>query len=80
VLRPLGLQRKGRSRVWFDDHGWWVGVVGFQPSRFSRGSYLNVGAMWLWSGNSHVTDQVGVRVRRAPFVSYESDAQFAPEA
>jgi hypothetical protein len=40
--------RKGRSRVWFDDQGWWIGVVEFQPSSWSRGTYLNVGVSWLW--------------------------------
>ena len=50
VLGPLALRRKGRSRVWLDDQGWWLGVVEFQPSSWSRGSYLNVGVGWLWSG------------------------------
>jgi hypothetical protein len=31
VLSPLGLTQKGRSRVWLDDHAWWLGVVEFQP-------------------------------------------------
>jgi len=48
TLGPLGLIRKGRSRTWLDDNDWWVGVVEFQPSSWTRGSYLNVGAMWLW--------------------------------
>jgi hypothetical protein len=47
-LQPLGCRQKGRSRTWLDDHGWWVGVVEFQPSSWSKGSYLNVGACWLW--------------------------------
>jgi len=42
-LAPIGLTRKGRSRVWLDDRGWYVTVVEFQPSGFSKGSYLNVG-------------------------------------
>jgi len=48
VLGPIGCKRKGRSRLWLDDHGWWVGVVEFQPSGWSKGSYLNVGASYLW--------------------------------
>src|SRR5689334_1392764 len=48
VLAPMGFRRKGRSRIWLDDHGWWVGVVEFQPSGWSRGSYLNVAASYLW--------------------------------
>jgi len=47
-LVPLGCVQKGRSRTWLDDHEWWVGVVEFQPSAWSKGSYLNVGVCWLW--------------------------------
>lgn len=52
-LQPLGCRQKGRSRTWLDDHGWWVGVVAFQPSSWSKGSYLNVGACWLWYEKEH---------------------------
>ena len=48
VLVPLGCRRKGRSRTWLDDNGWWVGVIEFQPSGWSKGSYLNVGASYMW--------------------------------
>ncbi|HEX4035315.1 MAG TPA: hypothetical protein VHX66_12810, partial [Solirubrobacteraceae bacterium] len=54
VLRPMGLRQKRRSRVWLDDRAWWVGVVEFQASSFSPGTYLNVGAMWLWRRADHV--------------------------
>lgn len=47
-LGPLGLIQKGRSRIWFDDHRWFVTMVEFQPSSYNRGSYLNAGASWLW--------------------------------
>lgn len=43
ALQPLGLQECGRSRTWIDDHGWWLGIVEFQPGR-NNGSYLNFGA------------------------------------
>jgi hypothetical protein len=78
VLRPAGLTQQGRSRVWLDDHGWWVGVVEFQPSAWSRGTYLNVGAMWLWrdTDDHHVYFDLGHRVDDAGFVEYESDDQF----
>jgi hypothetical protein len=49
VLRPIGLTQKGRLRTWLDDLGWWLGVVEFQSSSWSRGSYLNVGVNWLWN-------------------------------
>lgn len=67
--------------MWLDDQGWWAGVVEFQPSAWSRGSYLNVGAMWLWREDAdHVRFDVGHRVQDVGFVEYESDAQFAPAA
>ena len=81
VLRPLGLRQKGRSRTWLDDHGWWVGVVDFQPSGWSKGSSLNVGGMWLWHEQGHhLRFDVGYRVDGAGFIEYQSDEQFAPEA
>jgi hypothetical protein len=54
VLAPLGVKRKGRSRTWLDDHGWWLGIVEFQPSNWGAGSYLNVGPMFLWQPIDHL--------------------------
>ncbi|MFG2918915.1 hypothetical protein ACGF0D_39285 [Kitasatospora sp. NPDC048298] len=78
VLRPLGLRQRGRSRTWIDDHGWWLGVVEFQPSSWSQGSYLNVGVMWLWQDSDHVEFHVGGR--QAGHESFEDEAQFMPLA
>ncbi len=77
-LGPLGMKQKGRSRIWRDDRGWFVIVVEFQPSGFSKGSYLNVGAHFLWTWSGFSSFDLGYRVEG--FVSYESDSQFAPEA
>ena len=76
ALAPLGFRRKGQSRTWLADHGWWLTVVEFQPSAWSKGSYLNVAAHWLWSEMGSVSFDFGGRV--AEFVEYLSDAQFAP--
>ena len=62
ALRAIGCIQKGRSRTWLDDHGWWVGVIEFQPSGWSRGSYLNVGACWLWAENKFLSLDAGYRV------------------
>ncbi|WP_157031826.1 hypothetical protein [Kitasatospora cheerisanensis] len=78
VLRPLGLKQRGRSRIWIDDHGWWLGVVEFQPSSWSQGSYLNVGAMWLWQDADRLEFHQGGR--EAGHEPYEDEAQFAPLA
>ena len=67
VLRPMGLVRRGRSRTWWDDHGWWLINVEFQPSGFSKGSYLNEGICWLWTAEpkSYVSYDLGYRITGA---------------
>jgi len=59
TLHPLGLRQKGQSRLWIGDNGWWLGIVEFQPSGFSKGSYLNVAAHWLWSDQGHISFDLG---------------------
>lgn len=78
ALAPLGCKRKGRSRTWLDDQGWWVGVVEFQPSGWSKGSYLNVGACWLWVAKDHYSFDDGSRVEG--FRPFRNAADFAPHA
>jgi hypothetical protein len=87
VLRPLGVCQKGRSRTWLDDRGWWLGVVEFQPSSYSRGTYLNVGVNWLWNVKDYLSFDYGHRVnfdfagtRGGQYIEYESDEQFEPLA
>ncbi|SRR6266446_1276986 len=77
-LVPIGAQRKGQSRTWFCDQKYWLILIEFQPSGWSKGSYLNVGAHWLW----HLRDlsfDYG-RIRIANFVPFETAEQFQPEA
>jgi hypothetical protein len=61
ALSPLGLKRDGKSRIWYDDHGWWCIVIEFQPSSWSSGTYLNVGVSWLLFEKAHWTFDVGHR-------------------
>jgi hypothetical protein len=77
-LAPLGLKRKGRSRVWIGDQRWYAIVVEFQPSGYSKGSFLNVSAHFLWSASGHLSFDLGNRVE--DFIEFVSEAQFAPEA
>jgi len=74
VLRPMGLVQKGRSRIWLDDHCWWQCVVEFQPSSWSRGSYLNVGCNWLWSVQDYLSFDEGNRVEE--FHPFTGEAEF----
>jgi hypothetical protein len=77
-LAPLGCKQQGRSRFWFDDHGWWAATVEFQPSSWSKGSYLNVGAMWFWHPADHWVFNEFERV--APFQEFHDGVQFAEAA
>ena len=91
LLRPMGIVQKGRSRTWYDDQGWWVGLIEFQPSSWSRGSYLNVGVQWLWDtrstslsafmyGGENGRDTRLQLPSGGEFIEYESEAQFGPLA
>src|SRR5262245_59350224 len=79
ILKPLGLARKGKSRVWLDDHGWWLIQVEFQPGAWSRGSYLNVGVNWMLYEGSMGAFHVGSRVD-VPFISAAGNEHFAEDA
>jgi hypothetical protein len=79
VLKPLGLVRQGKSRVWIDDHGWWTVQVEFQPSAWSKGSYLNVGLNWLLYEGGAGAFNIGSRVD-VPFIEAEGSANFEDDA
>jgi hypothetical protein len=63
ILLPAGLKRVGKSRLYYDDNGWWCGFTGFQPSSWSKGSYLNIGISRLLYEREHwafnISDRVG---------------------
>lgn len=61
-LQPLGLQQRGGSRLWLDDHGWWVVVVAFESPAHEQGAGLSVFADFLWHGSDYVAFAVGGRV------------------
>lgn len=75
-LSPLGVLQRGRSRTWIDDRGWWLITVEFQPSGWSRGTYLNVGATWLWYLKDHLSFDLGYRVEGFRELT-GGDAQYA---
>lgn len=78
ILKPLGVKRKGQSRIWLDDNGWWITVIEFQPSAWSKGTYLNIGVNWQWYPKEHYAFDVGYREQG--FVEYENDQQFEEDA
>lgn len=78
-LGSLGLVRKGRSRSWIDDHGWWLLNVEFQPSNHGAGCYVNVGAQHLWVPRNHLCfEQMERPLGGSSFVNFTGDeAEFA---
>jgi hypothetical protein len=77
-LQPIGCQRVRQSRLWISDQRYWLIVIEFQPSAWEKGSYLNVGAMWLWRARKGFAFHVGYRI--GDFVSYYDPEQFTPHA
>ncbi|MBQ4579859.1 MAG: hypothetical protein IJA83_04300 [Clostridia bacterium] len=82
ALAPHGFFRKGSSRIWLQDNGWYLTMVEFQPSGFSKGTYLNVAMHFLWgvplSEGAHVLSlDYGDRVMPpdvpTQFISYTGD-------
>ena len=51
VLIPLGVFQKGASRLYLDDNDYFFTVIEFQPSTWSKGTYLNIGLTFLWNYN-----------------------------
>jgi hypothetical protein len=73
-LAPLGCKRKGQSRLWISDERYWLITVEFQPSAWSKGSYLNVRPQWSWlrlGANDHFP-------RPADYIEFKTAEQFKP--
>lgn len=79
VLGPIGTVQKGRSRTWLGDHGWWLDVVEFQPSDWTKGAYLNVSCTWLWHVKNYISFDEG-KVREMPLQRFHYEQQFADVA
>ena len=74
ALAPMGCRRIGQSRCWISDERYWTIWIEFQPSAWSKGSYLNVRPSWLWlryGANDHHS-------RPTDFISFENAEQFTP--
>lgn len=74
ALSPLGCVRKGQSRVWYSDQRFWVIGIEFQPSGWSKGSYLNIKKKYLW----HLSPGYHGTYRPVDFIAFESPEQFSP--
>ena len=78
ALSPVGCKQIGRSRLWIADQRFWAIVIEFQASGFSKGSYLNVGACWLWHAKDYWSFDYGGRVEGV--TRFQNPQQFAAVA
>lgn len=74
-LAPLGFKRQGQSRLWIKDHGFWLNVVGFTPSRWSVTVDLDNAAHWIWGGCGFMSLNYSMRGR--PSAEFRDEDQFA---
>lgn len=74
ALLPLGCIRKGQSRLWYSDQRYWAIWIEFQPSGWSKGSYLNIGTSCFW----HAGGGFFPVYRPIDFIPFESGEQFTP--
>ncbi len=77
ILKPQGLERKGQSRIWLDDNGWYTIVVEFQPHSGMQSTYLNVGVNFHWYLQDSWSFNIGYR--ETDRIDFHSIEQFTPE-
>lgn len=73
-LASLGFQRKGRSRLWLADRGYWLNVVEFTPSRWSKSVSLMNAAHWLWVGAGFMS--FNETISSNCYAEFETEDQF----
>ena len=74
----LGFRRKGRSRLWLADHGSWLNVVEFTPSRWSKGVSLMNAVHWLWAGHGFLS--LNLAIPSKFHAEFETEDQFGNAA
>ncbi len=73
-LGPLGFKRRGQSRLWLKDHGFWLNVVEFKASQWSIAVDLGHAAHWLWGGCGFMS--LDYYVPGGPYTEYRDEDQF----
>jgi hypothetical protein len=78
VLKPYGIIQKGSSRLFIDDHGWYLILIEFQPSGWGKGTYLNIGIHFNWYLDEHFSFTIGDRENN--FIEFIDKEQFSEKA
>lgn len=77
ALAPLGAQRRGRSRFWYVDNGWYAIAIEFTRASFAQGAGLTLGVCWFWSAKASWS--FDALVEHAPYVAFDTAERFAPK-
>ncbi len=77
LLKIHGITRKGQSRIFLDDHCWFITIIEFQPHRWERGTFLNVGVNFNWYENDYFSFDIGNR--ETPFIEFTDEETFQIE-
>lgn len=72
-----GITRKGQSRTFHDDHCWFTTIIEFQPHRWERGTFLNVGVNFHWYEKDYFSFDIGYR--EAEFIEFADEGTFQSE-
>lgn len=73
-LKPYGIFQQGQSRTFLYDKGWFTIVIEFQPSSFSKGTYLNVNVDFNFYPRNYFAYSYGNR--ESGFEEFNSEEQF----
>lgn len=74
-LKAYGIFQKGQSRIFLYDKVWYTIVIEFQPSSWSKGTYLNIGVDFNFYPRDYFA--FGYGYRETGFEEFKDEEQFA---
>lgn len=73
-LKDYRITQKGQSRVFLQDNGWYNIMIEFQPSSWSKGTYLNIGVDFNFFPREYPAFEYESRQKN--FVEFKNQEQF----
>ena len=81
-ILPQDVFQKSDTRVYYDDNGYYLTVVEFQPYSLEKGTFLNAGVSFLFDKSDYISYSYSyddnIRIGRK-FIKYINDSQFEDE-
>ena len=80
-LLSQGFFRKGRSRIYLNDNGYFFIQLEFQPRSGLKGTFLNIGISFLWETTEGLNSTLAYCYdsRLEEFIEYKDDVTFSIE-